>query len=160
MSFRTGIGFDVHRLVEERRLILGGVEIPFEKGLYGHSDADVLTHSVCDALLGAAGLCDIGHHFPDTEAKYKNISSLILLEETVEMIKKESYTPLNVDITLIAEKPKIANYISDMKVNLKNKLGNDCQVNIKATTTEGLGITGRSKAIASMAVCLLNKKDT
>ncbi len=154
-ELRIGSGFDVHKFAAGRKLILGGVEIPFEKGLGGHSDADVLTHSVCDAILGAAGLRDIGFHFPDSDPLYKDISSLELLEKTIALAEERSLQPVNVDITLIAEEPKIGKYVEAMVDNLKDTLGSQCQINTKATTTEGLGFIGRSEGIASMAVCLM-----
>ena len=152
---RVGIGYDIHRLVEGRKLIIGGVEIPFEKGLLGHSDADVLVHSICDALLGAMGLGDIGKHFPDTDEKYKGISSMELLKEVVEKIKKGKFEIVNIDANIIAEKPKLLPYIEEMKKNLRKILGKNVSVNIKARTNEGLGEIGRGEAIASQAIVLL-----
>ena len=152
---RVGIGYDIHRLVKGRKLIIGGVEIPFEKGLLGHSDADVLVHSICDALLGAMGLGDIGQHFPDTDEKYKGISSMKLLKEVMEKIKKEKFKIVNIDANIIAEKPRLLPYIEEMKKNLKKILGKDVSVNIKARTNEGLGEIGRGEAIASQAIVLL-----
>jgi len=152
---RVGIGYDIHRLVEGGKLIIGGVEIPFEKGLLGHSDADVLVHSICDALLGAMGLGDIGQHFPDTDEKYKGISSMKLLKEVMEKIKKEKFKIVNIDANIIAEKPRLLPYIEEMKKNLKKILGKDVSVNIKARTNEGLGEIGRGEAIASQAIVLL-----
>ena len=156
-TFRIGMGYDVHKLVAGRPLILGGMEIPFEKGLLGHSDADVLLHALCDAMLGAAGLGDIGRHFPDTDPTFKGISSLTLLETVNQNIKKKGFILSNADITLIAQKPKIAPYIPEME----SKVATICEVdesiiNIKATTTEGLGITGSGEAMAAYAVALLS----
>jgi 2-C-methyl-D-erythritol 2,4-cyclodiphosphate synthase len=152
---RVGIGYDIHRLVEGRKLIIGGVEIPFEKGLLGHSDADVLVHSICDALLGAMGLGDIGKHFPDTDEKYKGISSMKLLKEVMEKIKKGNFKIVNIDTNIIAEKPRLLPYIEEMKKNLRKILGKDVSVNIKARTNEGLGEIGKGEAIASQAIVLL-----
>lgn len=151
---RVGIGYDVHRLVEGRSLILGGVEIPYEKGLLGHSDADVLLHAIMDALLGAAALGDIGMHFPDTKEEYRGISSLKLLRKTGEMLEKQLYLIENIDATIIAQQPKMAPYIPQMKKNVADAL---ClglgQVNIKATTEERLGFTGRGEGISAQAIC-------
>jgi 2-C-methyl-D-erythritol 2,4-cyclodiphosphate synthase len=153
---RTGIGYDVHRLVAGRKLVLGGTEIPYDKGLLGHSDADVLVHAVCDALLGAAGLGDIGLHFPDTDPKYKDISSLTLLTQTSAMIRKKGLTILNIDTIIFAEAPKIGPYRKNMQENLAAAVNvdPDC-VNIKATTTEGLGIIGKGEGIGAMCVVLV-----
>ena len=155
---RIGHGYDVHRLTQDRRLILGGVKIPFEKGLLGHSDADVLTHAVMDALLGAAGLGDIGTHFPDTDPAYKGADSLKLLEHVITLLKTRGWQVGNVDVTVIAQRPKLAAYIPRMRDNLALRLGieADC-VNIKATTEEKLGFTGSGDGMAAHAVCLLNK---
>jgi len=152
---RVGIGYDIHRLVEGRKLIIGGVEIPFEKGLLGHSDADVLVHSICDALLGAMELGDIGKHFPDTDEKYKGISSMKLLKEVMEKIKKGNFKIVNIDTNIIAEKPRLLPYIEEMKKNLRKILGKDVSINIKARTNEGLGEIGKGEAIASQAIVLL-----
>lgn len=154
---RIGHGYDVHRLVSGRALILGGVSIPFELGLLGHSDADVLIHAVCDALLGAAGLGDIGKHFPDTDSAYKDIDSRLLLRKTSELIKEKGFNTVNADITVIAQKPKLASYIPEMKRNIASDLNipPDC-INIKATTEEGLGFTGSGEGIAAHAVCLID----
>ena len=153
---RIGSGYDVHKLVEGRKLILGGVEIPFEKGLLGHSDADVLTHAVMDALLGAAALGDIGRHFPDSDNQYKDISSMKLLYEVLCLLKKEKYSIINIDATVIAQKPKLAKYMQAMEQNIANILEIDKHsVNVKATTEEGLGFTGRGEGIAAQAVALL-----
>ena len=154
---RIGMGYDIHRLVSGRKLVLGGVTIPFEKGLLGHSDADVLVHAVCDALLGAAGLGDIGLHFPDTDPKYKDIESLKLLSQTVDLIRINGYQLQNVDTTIFAEQPKLAPYRTAMQLNLAQTLKVDCcLVNIKATTAEGLGIIGKGDAIAAMSVVLVD----
>ena len=153
---RIGMGYDVHRLTEDRKLIIGGVEIPHDLGLLGHSDADVLVHAVMDALLGAAGLGDIGKHFPDTDDRYKGISSLILLEKVSELLEKEMYVISNIDATIIAQKPKMRPYIDDMEKNIADALKIDIsRVNIKATTEEGLGFTGTEQGISSQAICLL-----
>lgn len=155
---RVGIGYDVHRLVEDRKLIIGGVEIPYELGLLGHSDADVLLHAIKDALLGAAALGDIGKHFPDTDPKYKGISSILLLKHVGELLKEKGYMPNNIDAVIIAQRPKMAPYISQMCQNIAETLGIEVnQVNIKATTTEGLGFTGTGEGIASQAVATLEK---
>lgn len=156
MESRIGTGYDVHQLVEARPLILGGVEIPFEKGLMGHSDADVLTHALMDALLGAAALGDIGQHFPDTDPAYKGISSMELLMRVKKLIDEEFYGISNVDITLIAERPKIKLFIGDMKKNIAEALEiEESRINIKGTTTEKLGFAGREEGIAAQAACLL-----
>lgn len=153
---RIGTGYDVHRLVEDRALILGGVAIPYEKGLLGHSDADVLLHAIMDALLGAAALGDIGTHFPDTEEEYLGISSMALLKEVKLLLDKELYIVENIDATIIAQKPKLASYIKEMRENIAATLELDIsQVNVKATTEEGLGFTGNGEGIAAQAVCLL-----
>lgn len=156
-AMRVGNGYDVHRLVEGRKLIIGGVRIPFEKGLAGHSDADVLVHAVCDALLGAAGLRDIGFYFPDSDPQFHNIDSLILLRRVGTMVSDQGLEIVNIDSTVICERPKIASYLEDMKQNLAAALGIDVhRVNIKATTTEGLGFTGRGEGIAAQASVLLS----
>ena len=153
---RVGNGYDVHRLVEGRKLMIGGVEIPHEKGLLGHSDADVLLHAVCDALLGAAGLGDIGRHFPDSAQKFKGISSLELLHETAQMLSKGGFRVNNIDTTIVAEKPKMAQHIPAMIANIAAALNiQSSSVNIKATTTEGLGFAGKGEGIAAYAVCTL-----
>ena len=155
---RIGHGYDVHRLVEDRLLILGGVQIPFEKGLLGHSDADVLTHALMDAMLGAAGLGDIGRHFPDTDAQYKGADSLKLLAHVVELLKKKGFTLCNADITLIAQKPKVAPYLGEMQEKLSGIIGCEIsQINVKATTEEHLGFTGEGAGMACHAVCLLEE---
>lgn len=156
---RIGMGYDVHRLVPGRRLILGGVEIPHPRGLDGHSDADVLLHAVADALLGAAGQGDIGEHFPNTDSRYKNISSLILLEKVYELITRDGYGVANVDTVIQAEEPNLKNYKPRMKANIAEALGIEPSVvNIKATTQEGLGAIGRKEGIAAFAVVLLTRK--
>lgn len=155
---RIGSGFDVHRLVEGRKLILGGVEIPYEKGLLGHSDADVLVHAVMDAILGALGKRDIGVHFPDTDAQYKDISSLVLLTKVVDLMKQQGYRIGNLDVTVVAQRPKLKDYIPGMLKNLADVL--ECEIsklNIKATTTEGLGFEGRGEGISAGCVCLIEK---
>ena len=153
---RIGTGYDVHRLVEDRALILGGVVIPYEKGLLGHSDADVLLHAFMDALLGAAALGDIGKHFPDSNEKYKGVSSMELLKEVKRMLDEELFIVENIDATIIAQRPKMAPYLQEMRENIAGVLQIDIsQVNVKATTEEGLGFTGEGLGIASQAVCLL-----
>ncbi len=155
---RIGHGYDVHRLMEERKLILGGVEIPYEKGLLGHSDADVLTHALMDAMLGAAGMGDIGRHFPDSDPQYKGISSLKLLEYVVETMSEKGYRLANADITLIAQRPKIGPYRDEILKNLAATIGcGPDQLNFKATTEEHLGFTGAGEGMACHAVCLLEK---
>ena len=152
---RVGLGYDVHKLVEGRDLIIGGVQIPYEKGLLGHSDADVLLHAIMDAHLGAAALGDIGKDFPDTDSKYKGISSIKLLEYVRELIDDELYVVGNIDATIIAQRPKMAPYIEQMKKNVADALAIEVsQVNIKATTEEGLGFTGSGEGISSQAVCM------
>ncbi len=152
--YRIGEGYDVHRLVEGRDLILGGVKVPYEKGLLGHSDADVLTHAIMDALLGALALGDIGKHFPDTDEKFKGANSLSLLRTTKEMIKHSNIC--NIDATIICEKPKLRSYIDDMRKNIAETLDIDIsRVSIKATTEEGLGFTGEGKGIAARAITLI-----
>lgn len=156
--FRIGHGYDVHRLVEGRRLILGGVDIPYEKGLLGHSDADVLTHAVCDALLGAAALGDIGKHFPDTDEKYKGADSILLLKHCVKLIGDAGFRVGNVDVTLIAQAPKISPYIEEIRKNLAAALDTDLSnVSVKATTEEGLGFTGEKLGISCHCVALLER---
>lgn len=153
---RVGHGYDVHRLVEGRKLILGGVEIPWEKGLLGHSDADVLVHAVMDALLGAAGLWDIGHAFPDNDPAYAGIDSMLLLARVRDMLTEKGYTVGNVDATILAQRPKLAGYIPQMRRNIAQVLEveEDC-INVKATTEEGLGFTGSGEGMAAHAVALL-----
>ncbi|MFC1595936.1 2-C-methyl-D-erythritol 2,4-cyclodiphosphate synthase [Candidatus Margulisiibacteriota bacterium] len=154
---RIGFGYDVHRLVEDRKLILGGVDIPYEKGLLGHSDADVLVHAIMDSLLGAAALGSIGDHFPDTDPEYKNIDSLKLLASIGQLLKKHNYEINNIDSVIVAQEPKLAGRIENMCYNVCQVLGVDRQqVSVKATTTEKLGFAGRKEGIAAYAVCLLN----
>ena len=155
---RVGMGYDVHRLVEDRKLILGGVEIPYEKGLLGHSDADVLLHAIMDALLGAAALGDIGKHFPDTDEKYKGISSITLLEHVAALLEEKCFVIENIDATVIAQKPKLLPYIDTMVKNIAEALHlEEDQVNIKATTEEGLGFTGKKEGISAQAICCISK---
>lgn len=155
---RIGMGYDVHKLVKDRDLILGGVKIPYEKGLLGHSDADVLLHAIMDSLLGAAALGDIGLHFPDNDPKYKGISSIKLLEFTGKLLDKSNYKISNIDSTIIAQRPKMAPYIHTMKENISKALNISLdKINIKATTEEGLGFTGSGEGISSQSICLLTK---
>ncbi len=153
---RIGHGYDVHRLVENRKLILGGTEISYEKGLLGHSDADVLLHAICDALLGAAALGDIGRHFPDTDPQFKGADSRELLRRVVELIHQKGFLIENIDSTVIAQSPKLKDYIESMRANIANdcKIAISC-VNVKATTEEGMGFTGQGEGIAAHAVCIL-----
>jgi len=154
---RIGLGYDIHRLVVERKLVLGGVEIPYEKGLLGHSDADVLVHAICDALLGAAGLGDIGLHFPDSDARYKDIDSIVLLVKTREMILEKGMGIINIDATIFAQAPRLSPYREEMQLKLSEAL--DIQpscINIKATTTEGIGLIGNQEAIGAMGIALLD----
>jgi 2-C-methyl-D-erythritol 2,4-cyclodiphosphate synthase len=155
-EMRIGTGYDVHRLVKGRKLILGGVTIPFEKGLLGHSDADVLVHAVCDALLGAAGLGDIGLHFPDTDPMFKDISSITILSKTVEMLNAKAFRVINLDSTIMAEAPKLSPYKTEMQKNISRiiEIEADC-VNVKATTFETLGMIGRGEGIAAFCVALI-----
>ncbi len=154
MEIRIGNGYDVHRLVEGRRLVLGGVEVAYEKGLLGHSDADVLLHAVCDALLGAAALGDIGRHFPDTSPQYKGISSLTLLAEVHRLLRQTGFLVNNIDATIVAEWPKMAPHIPSMVANIAAAVDIErTAVNVKATTTEGLGFAGKGEGIAAYAVC-------
>ncbi|GBC60636.1 2-C-methyl-D-erythritol 2,4-cyclodiphosphate syn thase [Desulfonema ishimotonii] len=153
---RVGMGYDVHRLVEDRKLILGGIHIPFNKGLLGHSDADVLLHAICDALLGAAGMGDIGLHFPDTDPAFKDIDSMKLLIRTVDMIRKKGLSVVNIDSTVFAQAPKLSPHRQKMAENIAQALAVEPhQVNIKATTTEGLGMIGTGEGIAAMSIVLL-----
>ena len=153
---RVGLGYDVHRLVEERDLILGGVNIPYEKGLLGHSDADVLIHAIMDSLLGASALGDIGKHFPDTDSTYKGISSIKLLEHVGKLLTENNYSIGNIDATIIAQKPKMAPHIPQMVKNIAKALNiAENKVNVKATTEEGLGFTGTGEGISSQSICLL-----
>ena len=157
---RIGFGYDVHKLVTERKLILGGVEIPHEKGLLGHSDADVLVHSIMDAILGALALGDIGKHFPDTDSAYKDINSMLLLQKVAKLIQKEGYVLGNMDCTVCAQRPKLSPHIETMRKNIADVLQTDLKnISIKATTTEGLGFPGREEGISAYAVCLLTKED-
>jgi len=150
------MGYDVHRLIQGRRLVIGGVEIPYEKGLLGHSDADVLLHAVMDALLGAAALGDIGKHFPDTDPAYKGISSVALLKHVGELLEENRFLIENIDATIIAQAPKMQPYIDQMRANIAGTLGIEMdQVNVKATTEEGLGFTGSGEGISSQAICML-----
>lgn len=155
---RIGIGYDVHKLVVDRPLILGGVNIPFDKGLLGHSDADVLVHAIMDSMIGALALGDIGKHFPDTSDEFKGISSLKLLEHVYSLIQSKGFEIENIDSIIVAQKPKMAPHIPEMKKNICSILNiNEDQLNIKATTEEGLGFTGAGDGISSQSVCLLNK---
>ena len=155
---RIGHGYDVHKLVEDRDLILGGVNIPFEKGLLGHSDADVLLHAVSDALLGAAGLGDIGRHFPDTDPQYKGADSRVLLRQVVKLVRENGYFISNVDVTMIAQKPKLKDHIPQMVANIAADLQiPENRVNVKATTEEKLGFTGSMEGLRCHAVCLLEE---
>ena len=156
---RIGKGYDVHKLTENRKLIIGGVIIPYEKGLLGHSDADVLLHAIMDSLLGAASLGDIGKHFPDSNEKYKGISSLLLLKKVGALLEENKYSIANIDSTIVAESPKMAPYVSEMRLNIASALRLDIgKINVKATTEEGLGFTGRKEGISSFSVCLLEEK--
>lgn len=155
---RIGTGYDVHRLVAGRKLMIGGIDIPFEKGLFGHSDADVLLHAICDAMLGAAGLGDIGRHFPDTAPIYKDISSLMLLEEVRRLLAEAGFRVNNVDATIVAERPKMAPHIPAMVMNIAEAVKVDrSAINVKATTTEGLGFAGRGEGVAAYAVASIRK---
>ena len=157
---RIGHGYDVHKSVSDRKLFLGGVEIESNSGLLGHSDADVLLHAICDALLGAAALGDIGKHFPDNDNKYKDISSLRLLKETERLLSENGFEIINVDSTVIAQAPKLSPYIEKMRENISKTLGIEIsRVSVKATTEEGLGFTGTKQGIAAHAVCLINEKE-
>jgi len=156
---RVGLGYDVHRLVEGRDLILAGVKIPYEKGLLGHSDADVVLHALTDAILGAAALGDIGRHFPDTEERYKGISSVLLLEKAYALVQEKGYTLGNADICILLERPKIKNYIPEMEECIAGALHCERgQISVKATTEEGLGFTGRGEGIAAKAIVLLENR--
>lgn len=157
---RIGIGYDVHKLVEDRKLFIGGIEIPYEKGLLGHSDADVLIHAIMDSILGALALRDIGYHFPDTDNEYKDIDSKILLNRVYEIMKGKNYKIGNIDSVIACQKPKLAPYIDDMKKVIAEILNTDVEnISIKATTTEKLGFIGRGEGISSEAVCLLERDD-
>jgi 2-C-methyl-D-erythritol 2,4-cyclodiphosphate synthase len=156
---RAGIGYDVHKLVAGRKLILGGIEIPFAKGLSGHSDADVLTHAVMDALLGAVGLRDIGNQFPPEDPKYKDISSLVLLDEVNKLVWDRGFVVVNIDAVIVAQQPKIAPFIEDIRRLISERLGIDLeQVMVKATTTDGLGFVGRGEGMAAYAVALIEER--
>ena len=156
---RVGLGYDVHALTENRKLILGGVEIPYDKGLLGHSDADVLVHAIMDAILGAAALGDIGKHFPDTDNSFKDISSLILLEHTKNIIETHGFSINNIDSTIVAQSPKLSPFIEEMRKNISNILNIDLSaVNIKATTTEKLGFEGRKEGISAFAIASIVQK--
>jgi 2-C-methyl-D-erythritol 2,4-cyclodiphosphate synthase len=155
---RIGIGIDIHQLVEGRKLIIGGVELPYHKGLLGHSDADVLLHAISDALLGAAALGDIGKHFPDTDPAYKGIDSLLLLKHVGKLLEKHGYIPVNIDSMLLLEKPKVAPYIMDMRKNISRCLSMDMDaVSVKATTNEKLGYVGKGDGAVAHAICLIDK---
>ena len=156
---RIGHGYDVHKLVEGRKLIMGGVEIPYEKGLLGHSDADVLLHAISDALLGAAALGDIGKLFPDTNPRFKGADSLVLMAEVYRQLRVKGYRVINVDATIIAQRPKMRNYIDTMRENIAKALECDVDcINVKATTEEGMGFTGEGMGISAHAVCLIEKE--
>lgn len=153
---RVGFGYDVHRLVEDRKLILGGVEVPYEKGLLGHSDADVLVHALMDAMLGAAGMGDIGRHFPDTDNQYKGIDSMILLQQVTQLLAEAKYKVNNIDVTVVAQRPKLAGFIPQMEANIARVIGvEESMVNVKATTTEKLGFEGEGLGISAYAVCTI-----
>jgi len=160
IRMRIGIGYDVHQLVNGRKLVLGGVAIPFEKGLFGHSDADVLIHAVCDALLGAAGLGDIGLHFPDTDPEYKDISSIKILVKTYELVSSKNFKIINLDSTIFADAPKISPYREAMQKNIARtiEIEPEC-VNVKATTLEGLGMIGKGEGIGAMCVVLIQSRN-
>jgi 2-C-methyl-D-erythritol 2,4-cyclodiphosphate synthase len=156
MNFRIGFGYDVHQLAAGRRLILGGVEISHEKGIVAHSDGDVLVHAICDALLGAAGLRDIGYHFPDTAEKYRGISSMVLLKDTISLLGNKGYRVGNIDTTLCLQRPKIKDFVSQMISNLADAMDTETtRVSVKATTTENLGFVGEEKGVAAYAVALI-----
>ena len=155
---RVGFGYDVHRLAEERKLILGGVEIPYEKGLLGHSDADVLVHAVMDAMLGAAGMGDIGRHFPDSDNQYKGIDSMILLQKVTELLTESGYMVNNIDVTIVAKRPKLAGFIPQMEASLAKAVKvEEHAVNVKATTTEKLGFEGEGLGMSAYAVCTIKQ---
>jgi 2-C-methyl-D-erythritol 2,4-cyclodiphosphate synthase len=158
INYRIGTGYDVHRLVNGKKLILGGVHIPFDKGTIGHSDADVLLHAICDALLGALALGDIGMYFPDTDIQWKNVSSLLLLEKVDKIVKEKGFKIGNIDTTLVIQQPKISEYIYQIRENIAKVLDiNIGLISVKATTTEGLGYEGRGEGVSAQAVCLLAK---
>lgn len=153
---RVGMGYDVHRLVPGRKLVLGGVTIPFEKGLLGHSDADVLVHAICDALLGAAGMGDIGQHFPDSDIRYKDVRSLNLLETTAAMLRQNGFQIINIDTTIVAQAPRLSGFRPEMQKNVAEAAGIPFEsVNIKATTTEGMGSIGREEGMSAMCIALI-----
>jgi len=157
-NFRIGHGYDVHKLEEGKKFIIGGIEIDHDKGAVGHSDADVVIHVICDALLGALSLGDIGKHFPDTDNKYKGIDSKILLQKVMKLVKEEKYQISNVDVTILLQKPKLRNYIDSMRDTLSNIMViNKSQISVKATTTEGLGFVGREEGVAAHCVCILKQ---
>lgn len=157
---RIGNGYDVHRFKEGRKLILGGVDIPYEMGLDGHSDADVLAHAICDALLGAAALGDIGKHFPDSDPAYKGADSLVLLSNVCKLLKEKGWAVSNIDSIIVAQMPKLSPYIEQMRINLAKAAGIDCeQISVKATTEERLGFTGRLEGISAHSVCLIERAD-
>ena len=157
-NFRRGHGYDVHKLEEGKKFIIGGIEIDHDKGAVGHSDADVVIHVICDALLGALSLGDIGKHFPDTDNKYKGIDSKILLQKVMQLVKEEKYQISNVDVTILLQKPKLRNYIDSMRDTLSNIMEiNKSQISVKATTTEGLGFVGREEGVAAHCVCILKQ---
>ena len=157
-NFRIGHGYDVHKLEEGKKFIIGGIEIDHDKGAVGHSDADVVIHVICDALLGALSLGDIGKHFPDTDNIYKGIDSKILLKKVIKLVKEEKYQISNVDITILLQKPKLRNYIDSMRDTLSNIMKiNKSQISVKATTTEGLGFVGREEGVAAHCVCILKQ---
>ena len=154
---RVGMGYDVHKLVEGRPLIIGGVEIPYESGLLGHSDADVLLHAVTDSILGAAALGDIGKHFPDTDPAYKGADSLVLLKEAVRIVSEAGFRIVNIDSTIIAQRPKMRPYIDDIRANIARAASIDIScINVKATTEEGLGFTGKGEGISSQSICMID----
>lgn len=156
--FRIGHGYDVHKLVDNRELILGGVKIPYDKGLLGHSDADVLTHAIIDSLLGAAGLGDIGRMFPDTSSLYKDANSIELLKKVINAVKEKGFTVGNVDATIVAQSPKLSGFIEQMRSNISETCNIDIEyINIKATTEEGLGFTGNKEGISAHSVCIITK---
>jgi len=158
LNYRMGQGFDVHAFGEDRKLILGGIEVPYERGLVGHSDADVLTHALCDALLGAAGLNDIGFHYPDTDPQYKNADSTLFLSLTVGQLKRMGWAVGNVDVTIIAQEPKVSPYVAQIKQNLARILFvSENEVSVKATTTEWLGYIGRKEGMAAQAVAMITR---
>ena len=157
-NIRIGHGYDVHKLENGKKFVIGGIEIDHYKGAVGHSDADIVIHVICDALLGAMSLGDIGSHFPDTDETYKNIDSKILLEKVITLVKKNNYNIINIDVTVLLEKPKLRNHIDKMRTKLAEIIGtNNSQVSIKATTTEGLGFVGREEGIAAHCVCLISQ---